>query len=148
MFKPSVELRNVLLEAMAAAVNGFVMKIYDNSGSVPTNAKDAVGSSVLLVTISLNGAGGGISFETDAVNGIISKKTTESWRGTMVATGVAAFYRMVSLTDNGTEQATAIRLQGSVAALNADLNIADVNLVSGEEQRVDAYAVGLPASAS
>ena len=148
MFKASVELRNDLLEAMATGMNGGVLKMYDDTGSVPINASDAIGTSVLMVTVSLNDTGSGISFETDAASGVIQKKTTETWLGTLIASGTYSFFRFVSLTDDGSEDLTAKRLQGNIGLINSDINVSSMTKTVGNEQRIDSFVVGMPASAS
>lgn len=139
--------------ALATFLNssGLVMKIYGDATSqaaadalIPTTRDAAIGSATLLCTISVDGDGTVLSFDTTPVNGAIYKTSTETWVGTNVASGYPSFYRMETAADDGSLSTSAPRLQGTVGQLNADLIIAATYLVSGQEQRVDSYLVGIP----
>lgn len=144
MFKISSDLQETMLQSISTAMSGnMVMKIY--GGTVPANAHDSLGGATLLRTVSNNGAGTGLSFESATVGGMLVKSTSETWKGTNVATGTATFYRMVLLTDDGSADTTVPRLQGSVGVLDADLILGDTALVSGvEDPAIGIYRVGLP----
>ena len=147
MFKISTGLRNHLLtgDDLAAALNGGVIRMY--SGTEPATADAAIGAASLMVTISNNGAGTGINFETTPANGILSKATAEVWLGTLVASGNYSFYRFSALADAGAESTTEKRVQGTIGILNQDLLVSSVSKTIGDEQRIDSYAIGMPASA-
>lgn len=150
-FKISTGLRDYLLAtgALTAAMNGGVIRIYGNDAAAPTSPDDAVGSATLLVTISNNGGGTGINFDTSPVDGVIVKAPAETWKGEIVATGTAAFYRFSSLSDTGAASTTERRLQGTVGlpASGADMWFSSVSFVSGNEKQLDYFAVGMPESA-
>jgi hypothetical protein len=125
-----------------ALADGFI-KIY--GGTAPAAADDAIsGSNPLLNTVSLDGAGGGINLDVVAVGGIIGKSPSDDWFGINAASGTATFYRHVAAGDTGALSTTAPRLQGTIATAGADLNLSDVALVSGADQRIDYYVVNLP----
>lgn len=148
MFQTSVAIRNLSLEAAAVAIGGGVLRIYDDSGSIPANPEDAIVGSQIICVVSLNATGAGISFETSASGGLIVKKTTETWRGIYIGNGNLLFYRYELLGDTQGADPTAIRFQGTIGLLNEDLNVSQMVRAIGEEQRVDSYVVGQPAHGS
>lgn len=145
--KISTGLRNKLLDtgSFATVMAGGLVKIY--SGTAPLTADDAIGSAgtnVLLCTISIDGLGTGINMEAAAVGGTIEKKTTEAWKGTNAASGVATFYRHVAVGDNGSLSTTQARLQGAIGTAGAEMNFTSTSLTAGADQNVDYYRVTLP----
>lgn len=121
---------------------GF-LKIYD--GPVPATA-DAVldAANHLLVTISNNATGTGITFEAAAAAGAIAKKISETWSGTCGTTGTASFYRLVAVGDTGVLSTTQARVQGTVGVSGADLVLSTVSLVSTTVYPITDYSVALP----
>lgn len=114
--------------SMKAAIDGMQIDIY--SGVEPDTADAAMpGGATLLLTISAEGdpitweAGGG---------GVLRKASAETWNGVTVAAGTAAWFRIHSSSDGGIESASIIRVQGSVGAYGADINLTSgVELESG-----------------
>ena len=136
---------------LKSALDGTVIKIYGDAVSqaaanalIPATADAAIGSATLLSTISVGGAGTGITFEGTPVNGAIVKTAAETWLGTNGNSGYAAFYRIELASDTGALSTTAIRAQGTVGQLNTDLIIAAAYMTSGQEQRIDSYVIGIP----
>ena len=149
MFKISSQLRNDLLDSdcLAGILSGLNPEIRIYAGTEPASPDDAIGSATLLCTITGDGvAGTDLTFETDAVNGVLSKDSTQIWKGSCVAGGTATFYRMVSHSDTGNASTTAVRVQGSVGTVNADLLLASTLLAVSQEQRIDYFAIGMPGS--
>ncbi|HNA48848.1 MAG TPA: hypothetical protein PK312_16795, partial [Nitrospira sp.] len=120
--KTSTGLRNAMLAtgSAKAALDGGRINIY--AGAAPATADAAVGGATLLCAITLNSTGTGILFDTAAVNGVLAKKPSETWSGSIVATGTATWYRHVAAADDGTLSTTAPRIQGTIALIGADLN--------------------------
>lgn len=141
--KTSTGLRNAMLAtgSAKAALDGGRINIY--AGAAPATADAAVGGATLLCAITLNSTGTGILFDTAAVNGVLAKKPSETWSGSIVATGTATWYRHVAAADDGTLSTTAPRLQGTVALIGADLNI-DPNFISGQTKVIEHYVTALP----
>ena len=141
--KTSTGLRNAMLAtgSAKAALDGGRINIY--AGAAPATADDAVGGATLLCAITLNSTGTGILFDTAAVNGVLAKKPSETWSGSIVATGTATWYRHVAAADDGTLSTTAPRIQGTVALIGADLNI-DPNFISGQTKVIEHYVIALP----
>ena len=140
--KSSTGLKNSILAtgSFRSVLGGGVIKLY--GGPVPADA-DAVASSDLLCTISLNDTGAGLSFEASATGGVITKSAGEVWKGTTVLTGIATHYRFVASGDTGAASTSEPRLQGTVGMAGADLNLSNTSLISGAVQTIDYYAATL-----
>jgi len=127
--------------SLKSGLDGGRINVY--AGTAPATADAALGAATLLCAFTLNGAGSGIHFDTAAVNGVLAKAPAETWSGTAVATNTATFYRFVAAGDDGTESATAARVQGTVAQLGADLNM-NPDFVSGQAKTIEHYVLALP----
>ena len=139
--KRSTGLRNYMLVtgSFKQAIDGSVLHIY--SGAVPASADDSIASAILLCTISLDGSGAGVTLAAAASGGTVSKNPNEIWTGDVVASGQATFFRMEKPSDASGASTSAVRLQGTVGLVNADLNLSSVNLVVGDARRIN-YFVG------
>lgn len=137
--KSSTGLKNKVLttNSLSSALAGGTIRIF--GGAAPVDA-DAAETGTLLCVISVNGSSTGLAFEATAVNGALSKNTTEVWSGVNVAAGTATYYRFVAPGDTGAASVTQARLQGTVGLVGADLNLSNVNLASGAPQTIDSYA--------
>jgi hypothetical protein len=83
------------------------------------------------------------------VAGVISKEAAV-WSKPAIATGTAAYFRLVRTTDdldNDTDF-TDVRLQGTVSTSGADLNMSSINFVSGATQTIDTFTLTVPAAVS
>lgn len=141
--KPSTGLRNAILasSSLKTALDGGEIRIY--AGNVPASADAAIGSATHLCTIKNDGDG--ITFDSAADAGVLSKNPAETWSGVNENTGTATFFRHVLSSDTGDESTTALRLQGTCAVAGADLNLTSVGLSSGATQTIDFYSVAMPA---
>jgi hypothetical protein len=139
--------RNKLLDGGAnggikGAFNLGFMNIY--SGSQPSNA-DTGATGILLGTVSVNGAGGGISFDP-SVAGVIAKAAAELWRFTGLAAGIAGWYRLYEPTDTpATTQSTKARVDGAIGSSGADLNLTNLQIQLGQVNTCDAFTITMPA---
>lgn len=106
---------------------GFI-KLY--SGSVPATADASIGGATLQVTISNNGTGTGLTFDTSAADGTIGKNPAETWSGTVGAGGNLSFYRVVAPGDTGGASTTEPRIQGTIGTGGADMNLGTVTVVA------------------
>lgn len=143
--KTSTGLRNTMLldNSLKGALDLGFINIY--AGTVPGTADEAIPvGATLLCTISVDSTGDGISFDTVATGGAISKASGEVWSGVNVETGVASFYRHVGATDDGTLSDIQPRIQGTVGTVGADMNLSSASLTIGATQTVDYYSVALP----
>ena len=135
----------------------------DNSGTLDIEA--AVAGVAFDYSAAVSGAGAGtgswgtptvvtadaygLRFEAiaDVASGILEKLTTQTWRGTNVATGVATHFRLVLDSDDGTLSTSQPRFQGGVSTANSQLNFDSVQFVEGNIQYVsDDFEITLPAS--
>lgn len=142
--KVSTGLRNAMLGAqgLVAALGSPLILIY--SGAAPASA-DAAVTGTLLCTISNNSAGTPLAFDAPA-GGTVTKAAAQVWSGVNVASGTAAYFRVVNSAtpDDGTASTTQIRLQGTCSTAGADLNMSSINLTAGATQTVDACNITLP----
>lgn len=143
--KRSTGLRNYMLAtgSFAGALNGTVINVY--SGTVPATADAALDSAVLLLTYSLNGAGGGVSLEANAADGSIQKSASEVWQGTIVASGTPTFFRMQQPSDNNASSLTANRLQGTVGLQETDLVVSSTTWTAGDERKLNYFTASIAA---
>ena len=73
-------------------------------------------------------------------------KESGVWSKPAVATGTAAFFRLVRTTDDDDDSAIAIRLQGSISTSGAELNLSNLNIVSGATVTIDTFQLTEPAA--
>lgn len=121
---------------------GSELRLY--AGPVPASVDNAIGASNQVLCVIRNDGLTGLNFEDTAPDGLIAKKTTESWKGTNIASGTATFYRHVLMADTDTSSASEIRIQGTVGLAGADMNISNTALVTGAVQSLEAYTIALP----
>lgn len=136
---------------LKTALDGKVIKIYGAAASqaaadalVPGTADAAIGSALLLCTVSVNGAGTGITFEDTPSGGALVKTASETWTGTNVASGYPSFYRLETSGDDGSLSTSAVRCQGTVGQIGTDLIIAANYLTVSQAQDIDSYLIGVP----
>lgn len=144
--KRSTGLRNHLLAigSLKSALDGTVIKIY--SGEAPASADAALSGNSLLCVITRDGDGStGLTLSGDASGGQVTKSTSELWEGEIIANGAATFFRQELLSDTGDASSTAIRLQGTVGNVGADMNFSDSAFVTGDTRRLNFYVASIPA---
>ena len=134
--KMSTALCNQLLDTnpiKTIFASGFVC-LY--SGPVPATADAGIitgtNTAVKQVVIGAPGPGTGITFNAAAAAGVIAKNSTETWNGTVANSATITFYRVVTAADDDTADSGLIypRIQGTVGAGGADMNLADPALVA------------------
>lgn len=146
--KVSTGLRNKMLvensfKAIMEENDGCKLRIY--SGEPPTNADAAVDpANELLVEITGDGAGDGLVFDTEASGGVVGKDDSQQWQGTVLASGEAAWFRLVADGDTATSSTSEPRIQGEIAQAGAELNLSSVDLVEDAEQVINYFVVNLP----
>jgi hypothetical protein len=144
--KASTGLRNKLLDTnpLKTIFNLGFLNIY--SGPVPSSADDAMvgGTHTLLCQISNNNTTTGITFASTASGGAITKNAGETWSKAAVATGTAAFYRLITASDTGVSSTTEARVQGVCATSGGDLNLTSLSLTSTTVYTIDSYSVSIP----
>lgn len=112
-YKITTAAAEAALSALKAGLDGGTCFIY--AGPVPADAGDALtGSHTMLAELSLDGAGGGLTFA--APTGTLLPKTpSEDWLGEVEASGTPTFFRFVESGDTpGNAGPGNFRLQGTV----------------------------------
>lgn len=142
--KISTGLRDHLLVtgSFKSAVDGGVIRVYN--GAVPATADAALSGNTLLVTISNNSAGTGITMDAASASGVLGKNPAEVWSGDPVANGTATFYRYSPLVDDGTLSTTIKRVQGTAGSAGFDLNFSNTTVAVGTPKRIDTYDIAQP----
>lgn len=142
--KISTALAKGLLDtgSLSDLLNGMTLKIY--GGTEPISADAALGSATLLCEISLDGLGGAISFEAAAVQNVLQKNSSETWKGTVQNTGVATFCRMELGSDTGNASTSEVRIQGDVGIAGKFLNLSSTSLTASAEQVIANLAIAIP----
>lgn len=125
------------------ALAGTIIRVY--GGAAPAAADDALGAAVLLCTISVDGTGTGVTLDATASGGVIVKNPSEVWTGDVVTSGTAAFFRMELASDAGAFSTSAVRMQGTVGLVGADLNFSSVSLLVGDARRINYFAASISA---
>lgn len=146
MLKISTALANHIAASgsIKDALDGFVVRVY--SGTEPATANAALSGNTLLCELSVDKSGVGGTFDGTPVNGILSKDSTETWIGNIIVGEAPSFFRMVDPTDDGTDNASFLRVQGTVGTVGADFLVRSLDFEIGDEQRVDACNIGIPTS--
>jgi hypothetical protein len=123
------------------AFDGMVIKVYSAPTTIPDNADEALPSdAVLLCTYSDASTGTGLNLAAASVNGVISKDDTQVWSG-VGTNGVSAFFRAVSLADDGTLSTSALRIQGRVGVIGSDLNVSSTTYVTSTTYALDYFSI-------
>ena len=131
----------------AATFADGVMEI--RSGTQPASA-DSAATGTLLGTVTLASgaftpgtATNGLTFAA-AANGAVSKSGTWSFIG--IANGTAGWFRLKGNgVDEGGASTTLPRLDGSVAASGADLNLSNIAIAIGAPTTIDSFTWTQPA---
>jgi hypothetical protein len=124
--------------------DGGFIKVY--SGSAPATA-DLAATGDLLWTVSVDGDGTGLTFESTAVDRAMVKTEAETWQGATTA-GTAGYFRLVASADDGTESTTQPRIQGECGTTaGADMYMASTTLTTNADldaKVLAAFSVALP----
>jgi hypothetical protein len=117
--------------------------LYYFSGPVPLDADTAIdGTSVALAKFSVGGDGStGLTFESDASDGVLKKTQAEAWKSTASATGTATFFRFCEASDEGTATSTtAKRIQGTLGTTMAsDAQLRTTSLAASDQLEVTKF---------
>lgn len=158
MAQISTALKDELLtgNSFRSAMEGGYIHIYGfrNSTTIPDPDEDIQLAGTqgnddyrLLATISVNGQGGGLGFESQSDGGVLLKKGDETWSGQVVSDGVreAAFFVHVDSSGDDGERLDSgngqLRIVGSIGYAGEDLNFSSIDMVENETQEITYYAV-------
>ncbi len=143
----STGLRDKLLNGGASgglknALNLGFIAIY--SGPQPLTA-DSAASGTLLGTVSVGGAGTGLTFGNSA-SGTIAKTPAEDWKFVGIADGTAGWFRFYPAAGNpALASSTEARIDGNIATSGGDLNISNIAVKIGVPNTVDVFHFTMPA---
>jgi hypothetical protein len=101
----------------------------------------------LLFTLYSDGTTTGLHFN-DSASGILTKLDGETWSGTAVADGTAAWFRLKCAGDSGTTSTLEERMDGSIATSGADMIMSNTLVVTSSLQSCTTFSLTLPASAA
>ncbi|AOG22140.1 hypothetical protein [Acidovorax sp. RAC01] len=144
----STGLRNKVLDTGSVKnvlANGRIHVYASTLANIPASADDAIvpANHTLLLTVYGDGVSTGLNLGT-ASGGAIGKAAGETWAGTVLASGNAAFFRYVGSADTGAASTTEPRYQGRVGVSGAELNISSLALTAGNTQAVNFASISLP----
>ena len=134
--KINTEMATQMIQALADLFDAGAntMTIYDDTDTIPADADDGHGTNVLLVTITLpTPAFGAAAAGAVALTGV--------WSGTCVATGSAAYYRLIEVTGSGEVQGTI-----GLTAGTFDLEFADITWSTDGTVTIDTFVLTQPES--
>lgn len=102
------------------------------------------GATVVAVTVGYGVTNG--LFLNLAANGIITKHADQIWSGIGLADGIAGWFRYYSwmAADDGTLSTTLPRIDGRIANSGAEMNVSNVNIVTGATSTIDTFRVRWP----
>lgn len=127
--------------SLSGAFAGGRLHIY--GGPSPETADDAV-TGALLMTLTVDGLGGGLTFGP-AQDGVISKSPSEVWKTTAVdLSGTISHFRFVPGTDTGTLSTTEARIQGTAGVAGRDMVLTTAAVVAGSPWALNYFSVALP----
>lgn len=147
--KASTGLRTYLAVtgSIKGALDGGQLMFYE--GTEPTSANDAVAGS-LRWTVTVDGGGTGITFESAAVDGAAVKETTETWSGATTA-GTPNYWRFIGATEKagsiGGSSTTNPRIQGTCGnTAGVDIYLTTPTLTTDaalDAKTLDAFSVSV-----
>lgn len=132
----------ILLAGFKPSMDSCFIDIY--TGTQPTAANDAVPvTATKLLTISNNGGGTGVTFDTVATLGAIGKNPAETWSGTAIATGTAGWFRVRKSGDTGAASTTALRIDGAIGSTSGEMQLgSDLQITATQIRQLTSFSFG------
>jgi len=140
----STGLRNYLAVtgSLRAALSTCVLKIY--AGDLPASPDDALGGASMMGLVTTDGDNTTpLAWEATATDGVLTKELDDTWAGIYSDDEVPSFFRYEVLADGDGASTTAIRAQGRIANIQAELNISDLDVENGDPIAVDNFAYAM-----
>jgi hypothetical protein len=124
--------KNAMLDTFTSGIGASpIIRIYDATGGVPANADAALGSQVLLGTLTMSATPfPAASSGTLTANAITQDSAAD-------ATGTAAFFRILNAAG------TTTYAQGSVGTSGADMNLNTTSIVTGGPISVTSLTISI-----
>jgi hypothetical protein len=124
--------KNAMLDTFTSGIGSSpLLRIYDATGGVPANANTALGSQVLLGTLTFSAT----PFPAAATGTLTANAITQD--SSADATGTAAFYRILN------SAGTVTYAQGTVGTSGADLNLNTTSIVAGGPISVTSLTISI-----
>ena len=112
--------KNAMLDSFTAGIGTSpILRVYDGTAGIPVDADAALGSPILLGTLTFSA----VPFPA-AVNGVLTANTITQ-DSAADHNGIAGFYRILN------SAGTVTYAQGSVGVSGADLNLNTTTIVQG-----------------
>ena len=146
MAKFSSGLRSAMLSqgSLKSLIDGHVLRIYE--GEVPISADSALGNAVLLMELTVNGGGGGFTFDAGPGDITLRQNVSERWETLSVtASGAMSFFRLVHPDDSGSNDSGSLRIQGSIGrSFGHDMAVSTLNTLVGQPWLLNSFYVEFP----
>jgi hypothetical protein len=124
--------KNAMLDTFTSGIGASpLLRIYDATGGVPANANTALGSQVVLGTLTFSAT----PFPAAANGTLTANPITQD--SAADATGTAAFYRILN------SAGTVTYAQGTVGTSGADLNLNTTSIVAGGPISVTSLTISI-----
>lgn len=114
------------------------------AGVEPAGADLASDTHTLLCVI--EAATDPLEFDSIVTNGVVSKDTVQTWNGTILATGLATWFRLEDVSDDRSADPSALRLQGSIGTVVGDMIMTNPNLVATNVKVIENFRMSVPTS--
>lgn len=129
-------------KAVLEGASGFLIDIY--SGTRPADPNDPP-SGTRLVTVSVNGGGGGLHFtHATLTDNTLAKSPDEVWSGVIANAGTGTWYRLYRAEDPQGSSTTYPRIDGTVGTSGADMTLTSSNFVAGAPFLMNDYSIEFP----
>jgi hypothetical protein len=124
--------KNAMLNALVSQLGSSpLLRIYDATGGIPANANAALGSQVLLGTLTFSAT----PFPAASAGTLTANPITQD--SAADATGTAAFFRILN------NAGTVTYAQGTVGTSGADLNLNTTSIVAGGPISVTSLTISI-----
>lgn len=138
---------NVVLEdvfdGFADIFKGCKINVYTGTQTI---SADNAATGTLLYTLTNNDDGvTGLTWG-ESSGGVVSKTSTESWKGTAVAAGVAGWFRCYEFgSDPSTLNTVDARFDGAIATSGGEINMSNTTIELGAVQTCTSFTYTQPA---
>lgn len=145
-FRFSTGFKNAILDNKSVSdfinehADGFELVLY--AGTAPETPDAAATGTKLVAYVGTDTATNAhLDMAAAAADGVLTKSTSQAWKGTAIATDDAGYFRLQTKTDGEGASTTLPRIQGVVGTTGADFNMSSVAITSGVEYECDYFAI-------
>lgn len=146
MAKFSTGLRAAMMSTGSAlsVLNNAGMHVRIYAASVVPQTADEAESGTILMTV--DGGMADLQLELLAGTASLVRDPSQTWKcDSVTTTGVMRYFRMCPTSDDGSVDAEAIRIQGTIGTVpGADLVVTDVNVTAAQEWVLNYFRLTLP----